>query len=363
MNKKEGFTLIELLAVIIILGVLLLVAIPSVTTYINNSRKETYITTAKNFITGAVNLVNSGKLDIFDTNTTYYIPNKCIDLETGGTSPFGEFDPAYIVVTYNNETFNYYWSSRDTSAQGIKGPTPSDKLEPSLIKTGLKKDDVTANTAIGERDRIMLLSETNCESFEEQQIKRRVKENGAELTPNELYNTYMEENSSSLTGLDNFGNANVVQFLQNAINSGYAGSEEERIEHDKKILEKIGKYIINNMTYSELNAYNTNNQPNYYSQYKQIFIYKYDGASRLCFNDSWDGMHVLITAGGYTHVPTTNPSSQFYTNYPMFFGDDTFGTNKEYYIELKVTHTNNTIKTASLRLGRKSGGIIYTVDV
>ena len=38
MNKK-GFTLIELLAVIIILGILMLIAIPSVTNYINNSRQ------------------------------------------------------------------------------------------------------------------------------------------------------------------------------------------------------------------------------------------------------------------------------------------------------------------------------------
>ena len=36
MNKK-GFTLIELLAVIIILGILMIITIPSVTKYINDS--------------------------------------------------------------------------------------------------------------------------------------------------------------------------------------------------------------------------------------------------------------------------------------------------------------------------------------
>ena len=38
--NKKGFTLIELLAVIVILGVLLAIAIPSVTKYINVSKKK-----------------------------------------------------------------------------------------------------------------------------------------------------------------------------------------------------------------------------------------------------------------------------------------------------------------------------------
>ena len=37
--NKKGFTLIELLAVIVILGVLLAIAIPSVTKYINISKR------------------------------------------------------------------------------------------------------------------------------------------------------------------------------------------------------------------------------------------------------------------------------------------------------------------------------------
>ena len=41
MKKKNGFTLIELLAVIIILGILMIIAVPAVTKYINDSRKYT----------------------------------------------------------------------------------------------------------------------------------------------------------------------------------------------------------------------------------------------------------------------------------------------------------------------------------
>ena len=49
-NKKKGFTLIELLAVIIILGVIMLIAIPSVTRYISDSRKNSYIDTARQIV-------------------------------------------------------------------------------------------------------------------------------------------------------------------------------------------------------------------------------------------------------------------------------------------------------------------------
>ena len=66
MNKK-GFTLIELLAVIIILGILMIIAIPSVTRYISDSRKNAYVDTAKEIIGGARNIVNGGKLEMYST--------------------------------------------------------------------------------------------------------------------------------------------------------------------------------------------------------------------------------------------------------------------------------------------------------
>ena len=70
MNKK-AFTLIELLAVIIILGILMLIAIPSVTNYINNSRKSTYVTTVNELVKGTIAKVNSGDLNVYDSDTTY----------------------------------------------------------------------------------------------------------------------------------------------------------------------------------------------------------------------------------------------------------------------------------------------------
>ena len=129
MKNKKGFTLIELLAVIIILGVLMLVAIPSVTSYINNSRKSAYADTAANYIKGATNLVKEGqRVQCYDENTLYLIPaghdktKSCVALESGGQSPYNTtYKMAYVGVTYDNKSgsYNYYFTSVDGSGQGF----------------------------------------------------------------------------------------------------------------------------------------------------------------------------------------------------------------------------------------------------
>ena len=50
MQKRKGFTLLELLAVIVILAILLMIAIPKITQYISNSRKNSYIATIRDFV-------------------------------------------------------------------------------------------------------------------------------------------------------------------------------------------------------------------------------------------------------------------------------------------------------------------------
>ena len=144
--KNKGFTLIELLAVIIILGILMIIAIPSVTSYINNSRKETYVDTVRELVKGASLKVNSGDLDINRTDTTYYIPCTCIQIENGeAKSPNGKFNPAYIAVTYDGENYNYYFTGKDAADMGVASLTKIDLLSKDSIVANIG----SINTGIG----------------------------------------------------------------------------------------------------------------------------------------------------------------------------------------------------------------------
>ncbi len=165
MKKKNGFTLIELLAVIIILGILMIIAIPSVTKYINDSRKNAYVNTAKEIISGARNLVNEGKLEMFDTNTTYYIPASCIKTENAQKSPYGEFDKAYVLVTYNGKGYNYYWVSRDETGQGVPDPIAIENLDEDDIVSDISFDYIKEDKPQEEKNTIKVIDKDNCNEF------------------------------------------------------------------------------------------------------------------------------------------------------------------------------------------------------
>jgi len=141
LKNKKGFTLIELLAVIIILGVLMLIAIPSVTQYISNSRKSTYISSGSSYMTAVSLMANdSDGITINDTSRVYFIPvsndanYSCVKLEKGGKTPFGDWWPkaepaatpipvtdsssfAYVMVVMNDEgtSYSYAFVARDTA--------------------------------------------------------------------------------------------------------------------------------------------------------------------------------------------------------------------------------------------------------
>ncbi len=175
-KKKKGFTLIELLAVIIILGVIMLIAIPSVTRYINDSRKNSYVDTAKQIVKGAIPMVNGGELDMYDTNTTYYIPASCVPTENAMSSPYGEFDKAYVIVGYTGEGYEYYWVSVDTAHQGIE-MRAYNKLSKSDVKPNI--ETIEPNVGIGDRENIRILDAEECQGFSEPSVRAKsINENG-----------------------------------------------------------------------------------------------------------------------------------------------------------------------------------------
>ena len=134
MNKK-GFTLIELLAVIVILGLLMAIAIPSVTKYITQSRKKTLTSTIGNYISALTSEVNNFEYSFTGDDTIYAVPIECVALERGGSNPFGTWFPAgenqwaYVLVQYDdkNSSYTYGFTFKDSSGYGLN-PVSSSKL-------------------------------------------------------------------------------------------------------------------------------------------------------------------------------------------------------------------------------------------
>ena len=127
-RNERGFTLVELLAVIVILGLLMAIAIPSVTKYITQSRKKTLISSIDSYVTAVTTAVNDNEFGAMSKeDTIYYVPvsnnesNSCVSLEKGGSDPFGNWKEAYVVVSYDSDkySYDYYFTFYDDAGYGM----------------------------------------------------------------------------------------------------------------------------------------------------------------------------------------------------------------------------------------------------
>ena len=166
--SSKGFTLIELLAVITIMGILMMVAIPSVSRTIENARRDTFADVAHQYINAVRNAaladnlkcgstVYSGTADgwyYFRIDTDGDQGTKDL-MESGGKSSFGNAElKGYVVwhkYTSTDSTRSaknaYYMSLVDTGKHGFVELVPEADITRAKVSTAVSGEITDGNSA------------------------------------------------------------------------------------------------------------------------------------------------------------------------------------------------------------------------
>jgi type IV pilus assembly protein PilA len=110
LKNQKGLTLIELLAVIVILGIIAAIAIPSVNTIISNSKKKAQIENARALIDAARYKVNSELISTSSTFTLADLQDEKANYIEKITDPSGnEYNKtsSKVIATEKNGSFTY----------------------------------------------------------------------------------------------------------------------------------------------------------------------------------------------------------------------------------------------------------------
>ena len=152
--NKAGFTLIELLAVITIMGILMMVAIPSVSRTIENSRRDTFADNALTYISTVRNAVMADEISCggvtasATANGTYYFVIDTGDqstkdlMEKVALSSWGSAElKGYVKwhkssnATTGRTTTEYFVRLADTGLHGFKAEVSEKDVSRSKIYT------------------------------------------------------------------------------------------------------------------------------------------------------------------------------------------------------------------------------------
>lgn len=140
-TNKKGFTLIELLAVIVILALLVAVAIPAVTKYLNTSRKGVFADNAA----AAISVVrNDVIINGVTSETTYDITkiNSLLEKKLK-KSPYGKEYSGFVKVSYDSSNGTYAYGIYLTDGTNCLGKASTPLPEDNVNDEALTLNDTT----------------------------------------------------------------------------------------------------------------------------------------------------------------------------------------------------------------------------
>ena len=169
--NKKGFTLIELLAVVTIMGVLAMIAVPIVSKYINKSKTDSFVYTVKQYTKAVDDAYLLDKLEcgpdgvspidasygsafqvLFNTDESksgeanYWAYNNYKKLiKDGGKSPFGDANlHGYVLILIGSDDYVMQVCAKDEKHNGVSSPVDPSKLTASNITRTSTKNSIYA---------------------------------------------------------------------------------------------------------------------------------------------------------------------------------------------------------------------------
>jgi len=125
-NNSYGFTIVELLAIIVVLGVVIGIAVPSVNAIINRSKSESYDNQVEYIERAAKNYVDDNDISL-ETNEEYVVQMTALCnngyLKCPIDNPLnGEALNGYVLVTFTSNDYHYYFVDLTTGATTGSAP-------------------------------------------------------------------------------------------------------------------------------------------------------------------------------------------------------------------------------------------------